>query len=503
MKRLALLAVLLALAPPATAGPSFSLVVLPAGTECIAAARLAAAGGVLVAPELRVWRVPAAAARLAPPGSLVEPDRALGTLETPTDPLFGEQWWRAAVGADRAEPPGPGIPVTVVDSGVDLSGPEFAGRPDTIALNEQAPTGKDGAHGTAVASLIAAPANGTGVVGIYPQAVLQTYDAAPRGQLLTSEIVAGIEAAAERSRGVINLSLGSRDRDPVLERAVYFAVARGSLVVAASGNERETGSPAEYPSALPHVLSVGATVPGDEVAPFSNASPALDLVAPGQDLPVAVPEGFSRATGTSFAAPLVSGAAAWVWTMRPELDASQLFEVMRRSARDLGPPGFDVDTGFGTLDVAAALAFPAPPRDPGEPNDDLDLVRPTGFFENGAQPLTSRTKPRSSLVARLDAREDRHDVYPVYLAPRKAVTVIVRPVAADVDVFAWRRDALTVLGADAIAESAHARPGEERLVLRNTSRAGTTVYVDVTLGARTPAATYGLTVRTGPLRARR
>ena len=62
--------------------------------------------------------------------------------------------------------------------------------------------------------------------------------------------------------------------------------------------------------------------------------------------------------------------------MRPELDASQLFEVMRRSAVDIDAPGRDDASGFGLLNVPAALAYAAPVPDPLEPNDDMDYVTP-------------------------------------------------------------------------------------------------------------------------------
>ena len=75
--------------------------------------------------------------------------------------------------------------------------------------------------------------------------------------------------------------------------------------------------------------------------------------------------------------------------MRPELDATQLFEVMRRSAVDIGTPGRDDAAGFGLLNVPAALAYPAPIRDPFEPNDDIEFVQPGGLYDNSIPPLTT------------------------------------------------------------------------------------------------------------------
>ena len=85
------------------------------------------------------------------------------------------------IGADPAAAPGPGVPITVVDSGVDPTNPEFAGRPNTTFLNDQTVDGPGEYHGTAVASLAVAAANGVGIVGVYPQAAFQSFDASPVG----------------------------------------------------------------------------------------------------------------------------------------------------------------------------------------------------------------------------------------------------------------------------------------------------------------------------------
>lgn len=511
---LAAVTALLALPGPAAAASGDALLQLPAADACRYGPALASAGAETVAPELGVWRLPAARARAlaaelrrAGAAVRVRADRTVGRLEVvqPTDPLVPELWWRSAVRADQIELPGPGRPLTIVDSGLDVQHEEFAARPDTLVLNEQTPGG-GGTHGTSVASIAAAPANGVGMVGIYPQAALAVWDAAPTRELVTSEIVAGITTAARSGAGVVNLSFGGRVRDPLIEQAVNFALSRGVLVVAAAGNSRDEGSPREFPATLPHVLTVAATDQADAVAPFSSASPFVDLAAPGVDMLAAVPlsldaSGYRYASGTSFSAPLVAGAAALVWTVRPELDASQLFEVLRRSARDVGAPGRDPDTGFGVLDVAAALAHPAPTRDPFEPNEDVDEVRPDGFFSVGAQPLTTPRRPRTTVAARLDAVEDPRDVYRVWLPARTRLTATVAA-DADVGLSAWKGDSATVL-ADArsqrLALAARPRATSERVQVANAARRGRYVYLDVDLARGTPAAGYRLRITTAAL----
>jgi subtilisin family serine protease len=104
---------------------------------------------------------------------------ATATGRVAGDPLQAQEWWLADIGADTSSPPGPGIPITIIDSGVDPTHPEFAGRPNTTFLDDQTVDGPGEFHGTAVASLAVAPENGVGLVGVYPQAIFQSFDASP------------------------------------------------------------------------------------------------------------------------------------------------------------------------------------------------------------------------------------------------------------------------------------------------------------------------------------
>jgi subtilisin family serine protease len=391
-------------------------------------ARLArAAGGTELAHELRIWRVSAVAVpdlRRAGVVRISRTERLLPTaaaaLQQATDPLVPFEWWRAAVGADQVDSPGPGKPVTIVDSGIDLSHPEFATRPNTTALNPQTTTELDEDHGTAVASVVGAPNNGVGIVGVYPDAVLRVWDASPFGFLAEGAAIEGIMEAARTGPGVINLSFGGEDDDPLLDDAIQFAFRSGSLVVAAAGNEALDGNPPNFPAFYPHVLTVGATDQGGRVAAFSSLSPTLDLAAPGVRIPVAEPiaqepTGYSTTgSGTSFASPLVAGAAAWVWTTRPDLDNTQLFELMRRSAKDIAAPGFDNASGYGLLNIPNALSFPTPASDPQEPNEKPREIEAHGLFSSATPPLTTPGHTAGSITARVDRSEDPLDLYRVW-----------------------------------------------------------------------------------------
>lgn len=388
-------------------------------------------GGTELVPELRIWRIRSEAVpRLSAAGVVrfSRPERVFSTLglaTQATDPLVPSEWWRPAIGADELDAPGPGKPITVVDSGLDITHPEFATRPNTILMNRQTITDDDEDHGTEVSSVIAAPNNGFGIVGVYPDAVLRMWDASPFGILNEGAAIQGIAAAAREGPGVINLSFGGEEDDPLLRDAVMFAYREGSLVVAAGGNDGLEGSPKGFPAAYPHVLTVGATNENGHVASFSTIAPTVDLAAPGVHIPVAEPlsqeaTGYIEVPGTSFSAPLVAGAAAWVWTLRPDLDNTQLFEIMRRSAVDIGAKGFDHGSGYGLLNIPNALSFRTPGRDPQEPNEDPAEIEPHGLFTNGTQPLTGPGHLSATLTAHLDHSEDPIDLYRAW-APARAV----------------------------------------------------------------------------------
>jgi subtilisin family serine protease len=452
-----------------------------------------AAGGTELAPELRIWRVPTYAVsdlRRAGIVHVSRPEQLYQTLGATqlqaTDPLVPLEWWRAAIGSDQVESPGPGKPVTVVDSGVDLTHPEFATRPNTIALNPQTTSDADEDHGTEVSSVVAAPNNGVGIVGIYPDAILRVWDASPFGTLSEGSAIQGIYEAAKQGPGVINLSFGGVDDDPLLADAIRFAFHSGSLVVAAAGNDGEAGNPPNYPADYPHVLTVGATNELNLVAGFSSKSPNVDLVAPGVRIPVAEPltkdpTGYTTdGNGTSFAAPLVAGAAAWVWTVRPALDNTQLFELMRRSATDIAAPGFDDASGYGLLNVPSALNFKTPVRDPQEPNETPRQIEPRGLFSSGTPPLTTPVSSTGSITATVDRSKDPVDLYRAW-AP--AGRVLRARVTGSVTVRLLKR--ATRMSALALGKHGVA-------AYRNLGK-GVYVYVEVRPAARFAVYRLGLT----------
>jgi subtilisin family serine protease len=490
------------------------LVRLRPGTTAASSSVIARAGGTLVAKELDLWRLPARSAapaletlRAAGAVAFSEPEATYTAAvysATADDPFEAQEWWRSAIGVDTLTPPGPGVPVSLVDSGVDLGHPEFANRPNLIALNTQEPQPLGGVHGTAVASVVGAQENGVGIVGVYPDAVIRSWDAATGAgtELTTSAIVNGILEVSSAGKTVINLSLGGPGADPAIKSAVDVAVARGSLVVAASGNDGEDGNALSYPAAYPHVLTVAATQPDGSVAPWSSRSQFVDLAAPGAQIPVATVDpatggtGWAPEDGTSFATPIVSAAAAWIWTVRPTLTAAQVAQILRASATDIGVPGRDTSSGYGLLDLPAALAAPTPLADPGEPNDDANEVVPGRDGYHSTPALLRKSLASTRISGTVDKFEDPRDVYRVWVPKGRKLSARVTGSAATALTLASSA-AQTVAPAaasDRLARGSQAT-GVTTLTYRNTAQGRFALLVVTPKTASTTQYTLTLTTR--------
>ena len=380
----------------------------------------------------------------------------------PSDPFVPRQWYLLQSRFYEpwlAMPVLPGVRVAVIDSGVDVTHPELAGK----IVDAQSFVGGSArvdplGHGTFVAGLIAAGVdNGIGIAGLAPSAELLVAKVVTKSRSIP--VKAEVEAlrwAVESGAKVINMSLGGV-RDPLdpdrdtysrLEAdAIAYAVSRGVVVVAAVGNsDLASQSPwpyASYPAALPHVLGVSALSESGAVPGFSNRDRVYnDLAAPGERIlsifprpltarfPACVEQGYSscgpeeyrEAQGTSFAAPQVSAAAAVIRALRPGLQPEQVTAILQRSAVDQTPAtgcsactvGRDPLTGWGRLDMVnaiTALGQVLPPRDRFETNDDV-----------GSRAHLVRGTERR-LFATVDFWDDQDDVYAIRMRRGQAVYV--------------------------------------------------------------------------------
>src|SRR5205085_2675473 len=165
--------------------------------------------------------------------------------------------------------------------------------------------------------------------------------------------------------------------------------------------------------------------------------------------------------------PMVSAAAAWVWTVRPSLDNTQLFDVMRFSTHDIDAPGYDRATGFGLLNIPSALAYTPPVRDPLEPNDDIDQVATTGIFDGGEPAVLTPKRHTVTFTARVDRHEDPHDVYRAFVPAHG--TLAARAGGGGVDLRIFRSGARDI-GAKAAAISQRAGVAPDVAAVRNTGK---------------------------------
>ncbi|WLV24264.1 S8 family serine peptidase [Aciduricibacillus chroicocephali] len=227
--------------------------------------------------------------------------------------------------------------IAVVDTGVDNSLTDLKNSVDmSIGKNfvdPNEPATDDYGHGTHVAGIIAAAANNDySMAGINQKARImpvKVLNAAGFGD--TEEIAYGIKYAADHGAKVINLSLGG-EYSRTLEYVLKYAYSKGIIIVAASGNENVPEL--SYPAASKYTISVGGTNSLDVVSDFSNYGNALDLVAPGSNIPSLVPNGnVTYMSGTSMAAPHVSATVGLMLSRNPKLKFADVRTALKETAK--------------------------------------------------------------------------------------------------------------------------------------------------------------------------
>lgn len=168
------------------------------------------------------------------------------------------------------------------------------------------------------------------------------------------DVAYGIVYAVDHGANVINLSLGLYSATVYEAEAVQYAVSKGVVLVAAAGND-DIDFPV-YPAAFDPVIAVSATDSSDWITDFSNYGDYIDLAAPGVNIYSTFPgSSYYSLTGTSMAAPIVSGTAALVLSKNPLLTRGEVESILRKSTVDLGGKGWDVFYGYGRVDAYKAV----------------------------------------------------------------------------------------------------------------------------------------------------
>src|SRR2546426_6217578 len=276
--------------------------------------------------------------------------------------IGAEQAWNATLGD-------PSIIIAIVDTGIDANHPDLAGK---VVLTKNYVKGERASdsfgHGTHVAGIAAARINnGTGVAGICGLCSLMSVKVlGASGSGLTSDVASGMIYATDYGARVINLSLGGSSRTTIIRDALDYALSNNALPVVAMGNAYSdyVGDLAYWYSAL----SVGAVDQQGAKASFSNFGLQTDVTAPGVTVLSTMPTypvtlttqygyktSYDALSGTSMAAPVVSGLARLLFSKNPALTAAQVKGMIESSAGD--GASFNLTSGFGLVHAAAAVTL--------------------------------------------------------------------------------------------------------------------------------------------------
>ncbi len=268
----------------------------------------------------------------------------------------------------QAQTRGEGVIVGVIDSGVDSTHPDLAGRvlPGTgfgSSTGTDGTTDADG-HGTGMAAIIAGTGKNGGALGIAPGAKILPIASAEKTQFSLDVVAESIRWATDHGAKVINLSLGfTSSMTPSLVKAVNYAIEKDVVLVAATGNEaKEVSAPAN----IGGVIAVAGTNRAGLPWKSSNTGDDTVLAAPAEGIVTASPEsvyesGYAEMDGTSAASAIVAGVAALVRAKHPDLPAKDVVNALIKTAKDLAEPGRDISTGFGMINPVGALNAQLPP----------------------------------------------------------------------------------------------------------------------------------------------
>lgn len=284
------------------------------------------------------------------------------------DPMVKDQWaidkisapaaWDVTTGSEKTL-------LAIVDTGVDYTHPDLAGRVDKGKdfINNDDDAMDDQGHGTHCAGIAAASTNNAvGIAGMAPNVkILAVKVLSASGGGSYESVANGIVYAADRGSHVISMSLGGGSPSQAIQDAINYARSKGSIVVAAMGNNgRESKS---YPAACEGVMAVGATDIGDNKASFSQYGSWISVGAPGHNILSTLPmksnpigkTQYGSLSGTSMATPYAAGLMALVRDRFPNLTADEAKAKVEKACDDVGTEGFDKMFGHGRINAAAAV----------------------------------------------------------------------------------------------------------------------------------------------------
>jgi type VII secretion-associated serine protease mycosin len=295
------------------------------------------------------------------------------------DPVRDRQYWLNDYGFTRAWAisQGQGIKVAVIDTGIDASHPALegvvVGGTDVSGLGSAdglTPVGQNSYHGTMVASLLAGRGNiadsSEGVIGTAPKAQLLSVSMAfgVEGVDTDAQLAKGIIWAVDNGARVINLSLtrNSVSWPQSWDEAFLYAFENDVVIVAAVGNRLDGTEQVSAPATIPGVIAVAGVDINAEASELSSTSGfTIGVTAPSEELVAAYPGGEYRIwSGTSGAAPIVSGMVALIRSLYPEMDAANVVNRVIQSAIKVGFDTYSSAYGYGLIDAENALLAEVP-----------------------------------------------------------------------------------------------------------------------------------------------
>ena len=285
-------------------------------------------------------------------------------LETPNDPYFRNQWGMQAIGMEAAWDQGltgKGVTIGIIDTGVHATHPDLLGSNMVSGynyLNNNRSTDDTEGHGTFVAGIIGAKKNNhIDIAGMAPEATFVTMKCFDGNKSIVGDAVKAIRSCVDDYHcNVINMSFGAPEDVDILHQAVQYAAGKGVIIVASAGNEGTRTL--YYPAAYEETIGVGAVDANRHVASFSQQNNSVFVVAPGASVVSLGADNNSVKTGsgTSFAAPYVSGLAVMLKQLYPRMTLADFKKILTASSQDLGAAGYDIAYGNGLINVPEAIA---------------------------------------------------------------------------------------------------------------------------------------------------
>ncbi len=301
--------------------------------------------------------------RAQPEVEFVEPDYLCYPVSTmePDDPLYSSQWhlpaiscpiaWGITSGSDQ-------ITIALCDTGVDATHPDLSSKlvPGWNVVDNNSDTSPVSSHGTWTAGTAAAAGNnaiGVASPALNCRIMPVRVSSLPSGAAMQSDLAEAVVWAADHGARVASVSYMGAANSTMTDAGRYIQSKGGVLVMAA-------GNTATYNSApdTSDIIVVSATAQGDSLAGFTTTGTHIDLSAPGSNILTTAPgNAYQAVNGTSFSTPLVAGAIGLMLSINPNLTPAQIDTILKVTADDLGPAGWDSGYGWGRLNAGRAITL--------------------------------------------------------------------------------------------------------------------------------------------------